>query len=136
MAAEVRARMGPQDLLVHEGPIENSGAIEFYSGRRPVLLDGTRSVLGMGATFPEAREIFWDAERLKREWSGPRRLFLLTPRPPERSVAAFLPSDRLRLIAAGAGRRLYDNCAPALAACPEARQPQQPVAPAAPAVVR
>jgi 4-amino-4-deoxy-L-arabinose transferase-like glycosyltransferase len=136
MAAEVRAWMGPQDLLVHEGPIENSGAIEFYSGRRPVLLDGTRSVLGMGATFPEAREIFWDAERLKREWSGPRRLFLLTPRPPERSVAAFLPRDRLRLIAARAGRWLYDNCPPGLAACPEARQPQQPVAPAAPAAVR
>src|SRR6185503_20258572 len=29
MAAEIRARLGPGDLLVLEGPIENAGAVEF-----------------------------------------------------------------------------------------------------------
>jgi 4-amino-4-deoxy-L-arabinose transferase-like glycosyltransferase len=109
MAAEVRRRLAPGDLLVHEGPIENSGALEFYSGRRPILLDARRSVLGFGATFPEARDMFWEAERLRREWTGPRRLVLLTPRAPERSLVAFLPPERVRLLRAEGGRWLYDN---------------------------
>lgn len=109
MAAEVRSRLAPADLLVHEGPIENSGALEFYSGRRPILLDARRSVLGFGATFPEARDTFWEAERLRREWTGPRRLVLLTPRAPERSLVAFLPPERVRLLRAEGGRWLYDN---------------------------
>ena len=52
MAEDLRREMAPGDLLVHEGPIENSGALELYSGRRPVLLDARRSVLGIGATYP------------------------------------------------------------------------------------
>jgi len=112
MAAEVRRRLAPGDLLVHEGPIENSGALEFYSGRRPILLDATRSVLGFGATFPEARDMFWEAERLRREWAGPRRLVLLTPRAPEKSLVAFLPPERVRLLRAEGGRWLYDNGLP------------------------
>ncbi|HEV8458256.1 MAG TPA: glycosyltransferase family 39 protein [Methylomirabilota bacterium] len=112
MAAEVRRHLAPGDFLVHEGPIENSGALEFYSGRRPILLDATRSVLGFGATFPESREMFWEAERLRREWSGPIRLMLLTPRAPEKSLVAFLPPERVRLLRAEGGRWLYDNGLP------------------------
>ena len=108
MAAEARRQLGPRDLLVHEGPIENSGALEFYSGRRPILLDATRSVLGFGATFADARETFWDAERLRREQQAGRRILLVTPRAPERSVVAFLPPESLRLILAQNGRWLYD----------------------------
>ena len=59
LGAELAARAQPADLVVHEGPIEASGALELYSGRRPALLDGTRSVLGFGATFADARDTFW-----------------------------------------------------------------------------
>ncbi len=110
MAAKVSHEMGPGDLLVHEGPIENSGALEFYSGRRPALLDGRRSVLGIGATFSEASGTFWDAERFGREWlSGRRRLLLLTPRSPSSSVVASLPRESARLLLSQNGRWLYDN---------------------------
>jgi 4-amino-4-deoxy-L-arabinose transferase-like glycosyltransferase len=109
MAAEIRHRLGTDDLLVHEGPIENSGALEFYSGRRPVLLDARRSVLGFGATSAEARETFWDAERFRREWLGGRRLMLVTTRAPASSVVSRLPPERLHLLFAQNGRWLYDN---------------------------
>ena len=110
MAAKVSQEMGPGDLLVHEGPIENSGALEFYSGRRPALLDGRRSVLGIGATFSDASGTFWDAERFRREWlSGRRRLLLLTPRSPSSSVVASLPPESARLLLNQNGRWLYDN---------------------------
>jgi hypothetical protein len=108
MAAEVRRHLGPHDLLVHEGPIENSGALEFYSGRRPFLLDATRSVLGFGATFPDARGIFWSPERLRQEAAAGRRVLLVTPRAPERSLVAFEPPERWRPLLAANGRWLYD----------------------------
>jgi hypothetical protein len=94
-------------VLVHEGPIEASGALEWYSGRRPVLLDATRSVLGFGATYPEAAETFWDASRFLAEWRAGRRLLLVTPRPPEGSIVARIPAEHRRLVLATHGRRLY-----------------------------
>jgi 4-amino-4-deoxy-L-arabinose transferase-like glycosyltransferase len=111
MALEIAQRVQPGERLLHEGPIENSGALEFYSGLRPIIVEGRRSVLAFGATFPEAREIFWDAERLRREW-GDGRLYLVTTRRPEQSLVATLPRDRVRLLASTGGRRLYLNEAP------------------------
>ena len=113
MAAEVRRAIGPGDVLVHEGPIESSGAIEFYSGHRPALLDGRRSVLGIGATFADAAGGFWDADRFRREWTArERRLVLLTPRSPAHSIVAALPPESVRLLQSQNGRRLYDNAVP------------------------
>lgn len=109
MALEVSRQLRPGDRLLHEGPIENSGALEFYSGARPILVDGRRSVLGFGSTFPDARETFWDAARLEREWRGPGRLWLVTTRSPERSLVATLPPGRARLVLATGGRWLYVN---------------------------
>ena len=108
LGAELAARARPGDFVVHEGPIEASGALELYSGRRPALLDGTRSVLGFGATFADARDTFWTAERFKEAWlSSGRTTYLVTPRAPERSVIAGLPADRVRLVLGHNGRRLY-----------------------------
>ena len=93
--AELIARNAapPDDVVVHEGPIENAGALEWYSGRRPVIVDGRRSVLGFGATRPEAAATFWDAARLELAWRGSRRVWVVTGRPPER---AWWPSCRAR----------------------------------------
>jgi len=77
--------------VVHEGPLEYSAALELYSGRRPVILDGTRSVLGFGATFPDARDRFWTRERLARELADGRPVLLITPRGP-RGVLGALPA--------------------------------------------
>ncbi|OGK88168.1 MAG: hypothetical protein A2X52_02410 [Candidatus Rokubacteria bacterium GWC2_70_16] len=128
LAEEVKRLGRGGAVVVHEGPIENSGALEFYSGRRPILLDARRSVLGFGATFPEAAPTFWDGERFSREWLSDRALLLLTPRAPASSLVRSLPAGSARLLAARNGRWLYAN-APAtrLAA---------PLAPAGPSEVR
>ena len=107
LAAELARRARPADLVVHEGPIEASGALELYSGRRPALVDGTLSVLGFGATFADARETFWTAKRFEEAWLSDRTTYLVTPRPPERSVIAGLPPARVRLLLSHTGRRLY-----------------------------
>ena len=109
MAADVKRRIAPGDLLVHEGPIENSGALEFYSGRRPVLLDGRRSVLGIGATYAESSGAFVGADDLARVWRSGRRVYLVTPRGPAQSIVAALPRETVHLVAATHGRWLYTN---------------------------
>ena len=109
LATEVRSLTASGALLAHEGPIENSGALEFYSGRRPVLVDARRSVLGMGATFPDAADGFWTAEQLGAAWLSGRPIVLVTTRDPRRSLVAELPPERVQLLRAENGRWLYSS---------------------------
>jgi 4-amino-4-deoxy-L-arabinose transferase-like glycosyltransferase len=107
IALELARQASANDVIVHEGPIENSGALEWYSGRRPVIVDGQRSVLGFGASRPESRDVFWDRARLVAAWGDGRRVWLVTGRAEEHSVVRALPGRRL--IASAGGRRLYVN---------------------------
>jgi 4-amino-4-deoxy-L-arabinose transferase-like glycosyltransferase len=107
LAVEVGRRAAPVDLVVHEGPLENSGAFEWYAARRPVLVEARRSVLGFGSTRREAEEVFWDVERLRRAWESERRVWLVTTRPPADSVVATWPTSTL--VAVLGGRALYVN---------------------------
>ena len=103
---ELARRVRPDDLLVHEGPLENSGALEWYTGHRPVIVDGRRSVLAFGALRPEARDVFWDAARLAKAWEA-GRVWVVSVRPPAASVVARLPGARL--VFASGGRWLWVN---------------------------
>jgi 4-amino-4-deoxy-L-arabinose transferase-like glycosyltransferase len=107
LARSVATLAGPDDLVIHEGPIENSGALEWYSGRRPVIVDGRQSVLGFGAERAEARDLVWDRARLERAWVSGRRVWVVSVRSPTRSVVAHLPGARL--LRASAGRWLWVN---------------------------
>ena len=107
LAQRVARLAGPEDVLAHEGPIENSGALEWYSGRRPVIIDGRRSVLAFGAERPESRNLFWDADRLRAAWTSGRRVWVVSVRSPAHSVVASLPGARL--LGAAGGRTLWVN---------------------------
>jgi len=107
LALEVGRRAAPGDLLVHEGPLENSGALEWYARRRPVIVDGRRSVLGFGATLDGAGDAMWEPERLRRAWESGQRVWLITIRQPGGSLAAQLPGARL--VGVAGGRWLYVN---------------------------
>ncbi|MBM3220319.1 MAG: glycosyltransferase family 39 protein [Candidatus Rokubacteria bacterium] len=104
-------RVTPNDLIAHEGPLENTGSL-LLRVRGPVqVVDGLQSNLAFGATFPEARDLFWDAPRLQAAWAGSRRVFLVSGVDPNRSVVRALPAGRAHLIARGGGRWLYSNLA-------------------------
>jgi 4-amino-4-deoxy-L-arabinose transferase-like glycosyltransferase len=102
-------RLQPGDQVVHEGPLENSGSLLLALDRRVTLVNGLQSNLAFGATFPEARDLFWDGTRLAQEWPKPGRRFLVTSITPERSVVRTLPADSVRLVVQGGGRWLYTN---------------------------
>jgi 4-amino-4-deoxy-L-arabinose transferase-like glycosyltransferase len=102
-------RLKPGDLVLHEGPLENSGSLLLALDRPVTVVNGLQSNLAFGATFPEARDRFWDGPRLAQEWARPGRRFLVTGVAPELSVVRALPPGSVRLVAQGGGRWLYAN---------------------------
>jgi 4-amino-4-deoxy-L-arabinose transferase-like glycosyltransferase len=100
-------RLAPADLIVHEGALENSASLLLAVGRPVHVVAGLQSSLAFGATFPEAREVFWSATRLQEAWAGPGRCFLVSTVESDRSVAHSLAP--LHLLAQGGGRWLYSN---------------------------
>ena len=103
------ARMRPGDLVMHEGSLENSGSVLLRLDVPMPVVDGLQSNLAYGATFREARDVFWDAPRARQAWAGPGRHFLISVVAPERSVVRALPADRVHLLVDRGGRRLYSN---------------------------
>lgn len=102
-------RLRPGDQIVHEGPLENTGSLLLALDRPVTVVNGLQSNLAFGATFPEARDVFWDGARLAHEWATPGRRFLVTGVAPERSVVRALPPGSTHLVAQGGGRWLYAN---------------------------
>ena len=109
VAQALIARAGPRDLVAHEGPIENSAAVLLALGRGVRVVNGLQSNLAFGATFPEARDVFWDAPRLQAAWAAPGRHYLVSTVAPEWSVVRSLPAGNVHVIAQSGGRWLYSN---------------------------
>lgn len=104
-------RWHPGDVVVHEGALEYSASVLLALPGPVPVVNGLRSNLAFGATFPEARDVFWDAARFRAEWAKPGRHFLISVEDVRRSVVAGLPPATVHLLSAGAGRRLYSNVA-------------------------
>jgi hypothetical protein len=111
IAEALARRAAPGHLVVHEGPLENTASI-LLTVREPVrVVNGLQSSLAFGATFPEARDLFWGESRLLAAWAEPRRRFLVSTVDPRRSVMRLLPAARVHLLVDANGRRLYTNLA-------------------------
>jgi 4-amino-4-deoxy-L-arabinose transferase-like glycosyltransferase len=108
VAEALRRSVRPGDLVVHEGPLENSASILLGLRRPVVVVDGHASNLAFGATLPGAPDVFWDAARLHAAWTA-GRVFVVSVVDPGRSVVRDLRPVH-RLVDAG-GRRLYANVA-------------------------
>jgi hypothetical protein len=109
MTDAILLRAGPVDVVACEDALENNTSALLRLDRRVQIVDGLQSNLAFGATFPEARGVFWDGAALARAWGGDRRVFLLTALAPEKSVVRELPPDAVHLLVEGGGRRLYSN---------------------------
>ena len=109
IASFIKQAADPQDLVVHEGALENSGSLVLAMGRSIKIVNGRESNLAFGGTFPDAREIFWEADRLKAAWKGSGRVFLVSTVKPERSVVQNLPKGSVHLLLKSGGRWLYSN---------------------------
>jgi len=90
VAEAIQGRARGADVIAHEGSLEYSAALPFYTGRRVVVVDGTRGDLELASRLPEARGWFVDGHGLARLWAGTERVFLVTQRPLRDSVASTL----------------------------------------------
>lgn len=111
ITAALVQRWRPGDLVAHEGPMENSGSVLLSLADQVKIVNGRHSTLAFGATFPEARDVFWDSPRLRAAWAAPGRHFLVSTVSPDRSVIRSLPPESVRLIVGSGGRWLYSNLA-------------------------
>ncbi len=109
IAAVLAERLRPGDLVAVEGPLENSASALIVLGRRVAVVNGLQSNLAFGATFPEAKDVFWDPPRLRTAWAAAGRHWLLSTVEPEKSVVRSLPPESVHLIAEAGGRWLYSN---------------------------
>ncbi len=109
LAQTLAQRALPGDLIVHEGPLENSASALIVLGRPVAVVNGRQSNLAFGATFPEAKDVFWDPPRLRIAWAAAGRHYLLSTVEPEKSVVRSLPPESVHLIAEAGGRWLYSN---------------------------
>jgi hypothetical protein len=109
VAEAVSAQADRGDLIVHEGSLEYSAALPFYTGRRIVVVNGQRGDLDFASRLPEADGWFLDTPGLARIWEGPRRVFLVTQRPRDRSALAELPSPSVHELGRYGSRWLYSN---------------------------
>ncbi|HUG35638.1 MAG TPA: hypothetical protein VML54_01735, partial [Candidatus Limnocylindrales bacterium] len=109
LAEAVALHASADDVLAHEGALENSASWLMTLDRPVRIVNGLRSNLAVGASFPDSRDVFWDGSRLAHEWRGPRRVFLLSPVKPSRSAVRELPADQVHLLREAGGRWLYSN---------------------------
>jgi 4-amino-4-deoxy-L-arabinose transferase-like glycosyltransferase len=109
LAAHILQRLHADDLLVHEGPLENSAGLTFYTGRQVHVVDGQRGDLHFGSRFPEATGIFLGGEEFAALWRGRRRIFFVTDRPADQSILRLITPQTRHLIGHEGRRWLFTN---------------------------
>ena len=109
VAETLVSRSEPNDLVVHEGPLEYSGGLPFYTGRRINILNGRRGDLDFGSRYSETRYLFLDNDKFVRAWEGDQRVFLVTRSEVQESVLEKLPSKTVFPVGRYGSRLLYTN---------------------------
>lgn len=109
VALAITGHAAPDDVVAHEGSLEYSAALPYYTARRIVVVNGERGDLDWASRRPEARGYFLDTDGLTRMWTGSRRVFLVTQHRPPRSVTAQLPAETVHALGKFGSRWLYSN---------------------------
>jgi 4-amino-4-deoxy-L-arabinose transferase-like glycosyltransferase len=108
-AAILAAESRSGDVIVHEGSLEYSAGLPFYTKRQIHVLNGKRGDLDFGSHYPEARGLFLDDVEFTRLWKGPQRVFLVTRSLVRKSILDHLPKEEMFLVGQVDSRRLYTN---------------------------
>ncbi len=110
LALKTRAQKG--EIIVHEGPLEYSGGLPFYSGRQIYVLNGKRGDLDFGSRYPEGRDLFLNDGDFARLWKGNRRVFFVTRLMERENALKKLSLENVFLLGRYGSRSLYSNHGP------------------------
>lgn len=97
------------DLLAHEGPLEYSGGLPFYTGKKFYLLNGKQGDLDFGSRYSETEHLYLDDEKLARLWQSNQRVFLVTRLGRDHAFLKKVSSEKIFLIGRYERRWLYAN---------------------------
>jgi hypothetical protein len=109
VSTAITAAAAPTDIVAHEGSLEYSAALPFYTGRRVLVVNGERGDLETASRRPEGRGWFVDTAGFAQRWQDTPRIFLVTQRAPAQSVVAALPPDSVHVLGQYGSRWLYSN---------------------------
>ena len=109
VSSAITAAATPADVVAHEGSLEYSAALPFYTGRRVLVVNGERGDLETASRRPEGRGWFIDTAGLARRWQEGPRIFLVTQRARAQSVVTALPPASVHLLGQYGSRWLYSN---------------------------
>lgn len=109
IALALKAQARPADLIVHEGSLEYSGGLPFYTGRQIYILNGERGDLEFGSRQPEGKGLFLDDAEFARLWEGEKKVFLIGRSSGRETAREELPGKALLLLGQYGTRFLYSN---------------------------
>lgn len=112
VALALKAQAHSGEPIVHEGSLEYSGSLPFYTERQIYVLNGKRGDLDFGSRYPEARELFLGDGEFKRLWNGHQRVFLVSRREEADSILQGLATDNVHFLGRYGSRSLYSNYGP------------------------
>jgi hypothetical protein len=108
IVAEQTLHPRPDDLILIDGELTAGSTLLFYT-RQPVhFVNGRINGPWYGSFWPDSPAVFETDATLDRLWASPRRIFLLTYQPTQRT-ANLSPFAPVRTLAAAGGKSILTN---------------------------
>jgi hypothetical protein len=108
LAAAIKRRLAPGDLVVINGEYQGGSSIGFYLPQKVLLLNGRMTGLEFGSRYPDVPPVFIGDSDISQMWSGERRVFLFTHDDAFEKVRSVVKGEMFRLASAGE-KTIYSN---------------------------
>ena len=108
LAMSINAVARPEDLVIVDSEVTYGSTLIFYTGHQVHVVDGHFNGLWYGSFWPDSPQVFETDDSLRRLWSRPRRIFLLTYHSTDREkdLARFGP---VHILASSGGKSILTN---------------------------
>src|SRR5260370_25255304 len=90
-----------------DGEDANASSARFYTCQQIYVLNGRVNGLWYGSLFPDSPPIFFDDAQFAQLWSGPTRIYLITPN--EKKLDTLAPIPPVYLITKSAHRLIFST---------------------------
>ncbi len=103
-----QAEPEPNDLIILDGELTSGSTLIFYTQQQVHLINGRVNGLWYGSFWPDAPAIFETEASLRQLWASPRRIFLFTYKPTDRT-RDLAPFAAVHTLAAAGGKTVLTN---------------------------